>query len=181
MAKDGIRFLSVLLLASVFCTALRADKQGGVGLLPLIVIEKNAPEDAGLDDFSYRELSYMKEPDGEVIPWNELDTAPLCSVDFAEWLKNQIEYPEGMIEGMVIISFIVEANGTISHVIPLTGIDNPTDLRIVDFIRHSPIWNPATKKGKKVAVRMLQRIEFKITVKDPIHIFVDLDESGKAY
>ena len=67
----------------------------------MIVIEKNAPEDAGLDDFSYRELSYMKEPDGEVIPWNELDTAPLCSVDFAEWLKNQIEYPEGLIEGIV--------------------------------------------------------------------------------
>jgi len=79
------------------------------------------------------------------------------------YLATNIHYPEqakkGNIQGRVFINFIVEKDGSISHVKVLKGIGYGCDKEAVRAVENMPPWTPGMQKGKPV------RVSFNLPVK----------------
>ncbi len=77
------------------------------------------------------------------------------------YLSNNLKYPGEGIHGKVFITFIVEADGKISDVKILRGLDyGPVNEETLKVIKAMPDWIPGKQKGKNVAVRYTLPIQF---------------------
>lgn len=79
-------------------------------------------------------------------------------------LRNVLSYPPHArnkgIQGTVYISFIIEANGTISHVKILKGISEELDEEAIRVANMMPPWIPGRQKGKAIRVQFNMPIRF---------------------
>ena len=79
------------------------------------------------------------------------------------YLANNIKYPEqakkDSIQGRVFIKFIVEKDGSVSHVKLLRGIGGGCDTEAMRVVSNMPKWEPGLKDGKPV------RISYNIPIK----------------
>jgi TonB family protein len=76
------------------------------------------------------------------------------------FIASNVVYPEAAIkagiEGKVILSFIVEKDGSISNVKVIRGVHESLDKEALRVINSMPKWKPGTQRGK--AIRSLNRI-----------------------
>lgn len=83
------------------------------------------------------------------------------------YINRNLHYPEAAIEndeqGKVYVSFIVEKNGTVSHVKIERGVSKALDTEAKRVIESSPKWIPAKKGSKKVRSRCRLPISFTLT------------------
>lgn len=81
-----------------------------------------------------------------------------------KFLVDNIKYPENAkkkgIQGVVFVTFIVEADGTITNVKVLRGIDKECDEEAVRVVNMMPKWNPGKQRGKHVTVQFNMPIKF---------------------
>ena len=79
------------------------------------------------------------------------------------YLAKNIKYPEealkAKIEGRVFVNFIVEKDGSISHVKVLRGIGHGCDKESVRVVENMPRWKPGEQKGQPV------RLSFNLPIK----------------
>jgi len=84
-----------------------------------------------------------------------------------KYLRENITYPkdalEANIQGTVYVTFIVEANGSVSSVKVLRGIGGGCDEEAVRVVKGMPDWKPGTQRGKPV------RLQFTLPVRFIIH------------
>ena len=80
------------------------------------------------------------------------------------YLGSTIVYPqiakETGITGTVIVTFVIEKNGSISNIQVLKGIGGGCDEEAVRVIRLMPKWKPGRQKGKSVRVQFNLPIRF---------------------
>jgi TonB family protein len=80
------------------------------------------------------------------------------------FLVQNIKYPEEAkkkgIQGKVFVSFIIEADGSITNVKVLRGFDKSCDQEAVRVIKLMPKWNPGIQEGKTVRVQFNLPIKF---------------------
>jgi len=83
-----------------------------------------------------------------------------------KFLKENIEYPvmaiESGIQGTVYITFVVEKDGSISHVELLRGIGGGCDEEAIRVIKNMPKWNPGEQRMLPVRVQMNIPIKFNL-------------------
>jgi TonB family protein len=83
-----------------------------------------------------------------------------------DYLQETLNYPtlalKRGIEGRVFVTFIIEKNGSISHVRVLRGIGGGCDEEAVRVIQNMPRWVPGKQNGKPVRVRF--NMPFKFTI-----------------
>ena len=83
-----------------------------------------------------------------------------------EYMQNNVNYPKEAknqkIEGRVIVSFIVEKDGSISDVHPLTAVHPLLDKEAMRLVNEIPRWKPGTEKGKAVRVSFALPVSFKL-------------------
>ncbi|MBO5626662.1 MAG: energy transducer TonB [Prevotella sp.] len=83
-----------------------------------------------------------------------------------EYMQNNVNYPKEAknqkIEGRVIVSFIVEKDGSISEVHPLTAVHPLLDKEAIRLVNEMPRWKPGTEKGKAVRVSFALPVSFKL-------------------
>ena len=76
---------------------------------------------------------------------------------FREWVSKRTNYPEAAIKkkirGTVFLTFIVEKDGSVSHVTVVKGVDPLLDEEAVKAISESPKWTPGLQRGQPVRVR----------------------------
>lgn len=81
------------------------------------------------------------------------------------YLAENVKYPEGAVvggaEGRVTCTFIVRANGYISNVEILRGIDPLLDAEAVRVLRTMPRWSPGMQRGIAVDVKYTVPITFR--------------------
>lgn len=81
------------------------------------------------------------------------------------YLRVNIRYPataqKAGIEGRVIVSFIVEPNGSVSNVEIVRSVDTDLDQEALRVVRQMPKWNPGKRAGIPVRVRCCLPIKFK--------------------
>lgn len=83
-----------------------------------------------------------------------------------KYLSLAIKYPlvaeENGIQGRVICTFIVEADGSITNVKVVKSVNPALDKEAVRVISSMPKWNPGTQKGKTVRVKYTVPVTFSL-------------------
>ncbi|MCK9616746.1 MAG: M56 family metallopeptidase [Lentimicrobiaceae bacterium] len=84
-----------------------------------------------------------------------------------QFFIENIKYPEAAkkngIHGTVFVSFIIEADGTITNVKVLRGFNKECDAEAARVVNMMPKWNPGRQRGKHVAVQFNMPIKFTIS------------------
>ena len=84
-----------------------------------------------------------------------------------KYLAESIQYPEEAtkqgIEGTVIMTFIINSDGSISDVETLRGVGGGCDEEAMRVIENAPNWTPAQQGGKPVNCRMRLPVKFKLS------------------
>jgi len=83
-----------------------------------------------------------------------------------QYLASTIKYPaearKAKIQGRVFVNFIVEKDGSISHVKVLKGIGHGCDKEAVKAVKNMPRWIPGYQKGKAVRVSFNLPVKFSL-------------------
>lgn len=86
---------------------------------------------------------------------------------FYTYIQKNLKYPEQAkrlgIEGKVFIEFVVSKKGTIVSAKVLRGIGSGCDEAALDVIENSPNWQPGSKNGEAVNVKMILPVTFKLS------------------
>lgn len=84
---------------------------------------------------------------------------------FLEYLKEEIKYPEIDLkkgtEGKVLVTFIIDKDGTLTDATIKEGISPGLDQEALRVIRNSPGWIPGKEKGVPVKIRYDIGVNFK--------------------
>lgn len=68
---------------------------------------------------------------------------------FSMWLNKRIARPKGCSHtGKLIVSFVVDTDGSVKNVTVEQGVCEELDNLVVSLIQQSPEWEPATVNGK---------------------------------
>lgn len=83
-----------------------------------------------------------------------------------KWIGEHMKYPEAAaqagIQGRVVVSFIVEKDGSVSNVKVLRGKDPDLDKEAVRVVRSMPRWQPGKMNGTPVRVTYMLPLNFKL-------------------
>ncbi len=100
----------------------------------------------------------------------EADEMPLFPGGEGEMLKfisRSIRYPVEAVkekkQGRVVVSFIVEKDGSITHPTVKRGIDKSLDEEAVRVIKEMPKWTPAKHNGEVVRLEYTLPVVFRIS------------------
>lgn len=81
-----------------------------------------------------------------------------------DWVYRYVKYPESAIrdgvQGTVQVNFIIEKDGSVSHVRLARSCDERLDEAAMNVVRISPKWKPARMHGRKVRCTLTIPIEF---------------------
>ena len=82
------------------------------------------------------------------------------------YLKDNLEYPENCkknnIQGRVIITFVVEKDGSVADAEIVRSVNEELDAEALRVIKAMPKWKPGKQKGKTVRVKYTVPVNFKI-------------------
>ena len=83
-----------------------------------------------------------------------------------DYLARNIRYPANakndLIEGRVILQFIVDEKGRLSDVKVARSVEPSLDAEAVRVVKSMPRWNPGIEKGKAVKVRYTLPVTFRL-------------------
>lgn len=86
---------------------------------------------------------------------------------FYAYLKKELKYPEvakkNKIQGKVLLSFVIEKNGSLTDIVVIRGLSPETDREAVRVLKNSAKWAPAEKDGKPVRVKYSININFDLS------------------
>ena len=78
------------------------------------------------------------------------------------FIKSNIHYIKGAEGKKVFISFIVEANGSLSDLEIARGLNKEADKEALRILRVSPKWQPGIQNGRPLRVRYTLPIKFPV-------------------
>lgn len=85
---------------------------------------------------------------------------------FFQYITQYLNYPdiakENCIEGQVIISIEIEANGKIKNTKVLKGIGFGCDKEAIRVVQNMPKWIPAKRLGNPIASKIVIPIKFRL-------------------
>jgi len=101
----------------------------------------------------------LKEVDNMPVPPGGME-------GFTKYMIENLKYPSAAkdkkVEGMVVVTFVVNANGSVEAVEVLRGIGAGCDEEAMRMVANSGTWSPGIKDGKPVATRMNLPVMFKL-------------------
>jgi len=97
---------------------------------------------------------------------DEMAAPPGGMGGFTEYMIKNLSFPtaakEANVQGMVVVSFVVDAEGKVGSVEVLRSIGKGCDEEAVRVISNSGTWTPAKIGGKAVASKMTLPVQFKL-------------------
>ena len=91
---------------------------------------------------------------------------PGCPAALKEYLAKNVKYPipaqENGISGRVVISFVVETDGSITQVQVAKPVDPLLDKEAARVVSSMPTWVPGQQNGQKVRVKYNVPVNFKL-------------------
>lgn len=86
--------------------------------------------------------------------------------EFRKWVAAHVKYPKDMYEkgaeGRVVVSFVINRDGTLSDVNVLQSSANEFSREVVNLLGDSPKWEPGRQNGKVVRVKYTLPVDFRI-------------------
>ena len=122
----------------------------------------NLEDDAnlGVEIKEYVEQVVEEVIEEEAIPFQLVEEKPMFmggdANTFSKWVNERLQYPEiakeNGIQGRVILQFVVGADGKISNVKVVRGVDPSIDKEAVRVVQSSPNWTPGKQRDRAVKV-----------------------------
>ncbi len=88
---------------------------------------------------------------------------------FSEYIAANIKYPleaqKQNIQGKVFLFFVVEKDGSLSHIRVLRSVSKEIDEEAIRVLKNSPKWTPGFQNGKPVRVYYSLPITFSLEKK----------------
>ena len=123
----------------------------------------NLEDDANLavDIQDYREAVVEEEEvEEEAIPFQLVEQKPSFNGgdanEFSKWVNSKLVYPEiakeNGVQGRVTLMFTVEADGRVTNVRVVRGVDESLDKEAVRVVSSSPKWKPGRQRDRAVKV-----------------------------
>ena len=115
----------------------------------------------GFEIMDYIESAPEEETiEEEAIPFQLVEEKPSFNGgdanEFSKWVNSRIVYPEiakeDGVQGRVTLQFTVNADGTVSNVKVLRGVDSSLDKEAVRVVSSSPKWKPGKQRDRAVKV-----------------------------
>lgn len=124
---------------------------------------QNLEDDAnsGVEIMDYIESAPEEETvEEEAIPFQLVEEKPSFNGgdanEFSKWVNSKLLYPEiakeNGVQGRVTLQFTVNADGTVSNVKVLRGVDSSLDKEAVRVVSSSPKWKPGKQRDRAVKV-----------------------------
>lgn len=124
---------------------------------------QNLEDDAnsGVEIMDYIESAPEEETvEEEAIPFQLVEEKPSFNGgdanEFSKWVNSKLVYPEiakeNGVQGKVTLQFTVNADGTVSNVKVLRGVDSSLDKEAVRVVSSSPKWKPGKQRDRAVKV-----------------------------
>ena len=102
---------------------------------------------------------------------DEMPSFPGGPAGLMKWLSSHVQYPaiaiDICIQGTVIVSFIVEPDGSVSNAKLVRSVDPCIDQEALRLVGQMPKWNPGKRAGIPVRVRYCLPIKFKLGESKP--------------
>ena len=116
--------------------------------------------DLGVEIKEYIEQVEEEVVEEEAIPFQLVETKPgFMGGDanaFSKWVNERLQYPEiakeNGIQGRVLLQFVVGADGKVSNVKVVRGVDPALDKEAVRVVQSSPKWTPGKQRDRAVKV-----------------------------
>lgn len=122
----------------------------------------NLEDDAnlGVEIREYVEQVEEEVIEEEAIPFQLVEQKPgFMGGDanaFSKWVNERLQYPEiakeNGIQGRVLLQFVVGADGKVSNVKVVRGVDPALDKEAVRVVQSSPKWTPGKQRDRAVKV-----------------------------
>ena len=122
----------------------------------------NLEDDAnmGVEIMDYVESVEEEVIEEEAIPFQLVEEKPSFmggdANDFSKWVNTRLVYPEiakeNGVQGRVTLQFTVEADGRVTNVKVLRGVDSSLDQEAVRVVSSSPRWTPGKQRDRAVRV-----------------------------
>ena len=118
-------------------------------------------DNTGVEIQEYKEMEVQEEEEEEeAIPFQLVEQKPSFqggdANDFSKWVNARRVYPEiakeNGVQGRVTLQFTVEADGRVTNVKVLRGVDPALDAEAVRVVKSSPKWSPGKQRDRKVKV-----------------------------
>ena len=124
---------------------------------------QNLEDDAnsGVEIMDYIESAPEEETiEEEAIPFQLVEEKPSFNGgdanEFSKWVNSRLVYPEIAketgVQGRVTLQFTVNADGSVSNVKVLRGVDSSLDKEAVRVVSSSPKWKPGKQRDRAVKV-----------------------------
>lgn len=106
----------------------------------------------------------IDEPDVFIVA-EKAPTFPGGTKAMMKYLRDNIKYPASLIEvgiqGRVVLSFVVDTDGSIKDITVLSGAHEKLDAEAIRVVSSMPKWIPGENQGKKVRVRYNLPVTFR--------------------
>jgi TonB family protein len=110
-------------------------------------------------------ISSTEEVDISVIP-EIRPQFPDGDAALFKYLYDELRYPNDAkkagITGKVIVTFVIQKDGTVEDVKVVRGISPSCDAEAIRIVRQMPTWSPGSLDGKPVNVKYTLPITFKL-------------------
>lgn len=135
-----------------------------------IFIETEDDASFAVEIRDYIEYSEEEDVEEEEIPLAIVEEKPSFmggdENTFTKWVFERIVYPEvakeNGVQGRVVLSFIVDADGYVKNVTVLRGVDPSIDKEAVRVVSSSPRWKPGRQRDRNVRVRYNFPLNFQL-------------------
>lgn len=114
----------------------------------------------GVEIMDYVEEVKEETIEEEAIPFQLVEEKPSFmggdANAFSKWVNERLVYPEiakeNGVQGKVMLQFTVNADGTVSNVVVVRGVDPSIDKEAVRVVSSSPKWKPGKQRDRAVKV-----------------------------
>lgn len=111
-----------------------------------------------------------EEAEEETLPFILVEEKPKFNGkdanEFSWWVNQRLDYPQVCIEngvqGRVTLEFTIRADGSLSDIKVLRGVDPALDSEAVRVVQSSPKWTPGRQRDRAVAVTYTFPVIFRL-------------------
>lgn len=135
-----------------------------------VIIQTEDDANLGVQINDYVEQAEEEHVDEEAIPFQLVEQKPSFmggdANEFSKWVNQRIVYPEiakeNGVQGKVMVTFKVNADGSVSDVKVIRGVDPSIDKEAVRVISSSPKWKPGKQRDRAVPVSYVFPVAFQL-------------------
>ncbi len=124
----------------------------------------------GVEIMDYVEEVQEQVVEEEEIPFQLVEEKPSFNGgdanEFSKWVNQRLVYPEiakeNGVSGRVTLAFTVNADGSVSNVRVVRGVDPALDKEAVRVVSSSPKWKPGKQRDRAVKVSYIFPVIFQL-------------------